>query len=138
MKKISALVLILVCATSAPAQKLAVKIIDRQDSDTDYSYVVPAHWFSSSNTDLSCGGSDTNVDCNGSTNTTGTITPAHQVPYHVRGATFTLLLLDGRAAVVNCEANLRSGSRVVREITEVAACRSWKRLTLNFTETMRS
>lgn len=104
MKKTAALVLsILVCTTSASAQKLAVKIIDRQDNDTDYTYVVPAHWFSNSNTNVNCGGSDANVNCNGSTNTTGTVTPPHQVSYHVRGATFTLQLPDGRAAIVNCE-----------------------------------
>jgi hypothetical protein len=100
----AALVLaILVCATSALAQTFAVKIIDRQDNDTDYTYVVPAHWSSNSNTNLNCGGSDANVNCTGSTNTTGTATPAHQVSYHVRGATFTLQLPDGRAAIVNCE-----------------------------------
>ena len=104
MKKTAALVLtILACATSASAQKLAVRIIDRQDNDTDYIYVVPAHWFSNSNTNVNCGGSDANVNCNGSTNTTGTTTPAHQVSYQVRGATFTLQLPDGRAAIVNCE-----------------------------------
>jgi len=104
MKKTAALVLtILVCATSASAQKLAVKIIDRQDNDTDYAYVVPAHWFSNSNTNVNCGVSDANVNCNGSTNATGTIAPAHQVSYQVRGATFTLQLPDGRGAIVNCE-----------------------------------
>jgi hypothetical protein len=108
MKKTSALVLtILTCTTFASAQKLAVKIIDRQDNDTDYTYVVPAHWFSNSNTNVNCGGSDANVNCNGSTNTTGTIIPAQQVPYHVRGATFTLQLPDGRAAVVNCESKFK-------------------------------
>jgi len=30
-----------------------------------------------------------------------------QVPFHVRGATFTLLLPDGRAAVVNCESKFK-------------------------------
>ena len=104
MKKTAALVLtILACAISASAQKLAVKIIDRQDNETDYTYVVPAHWYSNANTNVNCGVSDTNVNCNGSTNATGTITPAHQVSYHVRGATFTLQLPDGRGAVVNCE-----------------------------------
>jgi len=104
MKRTAALVLIiLVYGTSASAQKLAVKIIDRQDNNTDYAYVVPAHWFSNSNTNVNCNGSDTNVDCNGSTNATGTITPSHQVSYHVRGATFTLQLPDGRGAIVNCE-----------------------------------
>src|SRR5467141_2536376 len=104
MKKTAVLVLIiLVYGTYASAQKLAVRIIDRQDNDTDYTYVVPAHWFSNSNTNVNCGGSDSNVNCNGTTNTTGTVTPAHQVSYHVRGATFTLQLPDGRAAIVNCE-----------------------------------
>ena len=85
MKKTAALILLsLSCAMSASAQKLAVKIIDRQDNETDYTYVVPAHWYSNSNTNVNCGGSDTNINCNGSTNTTGTITPAHQVSYHVR------------------------------------------------------
>jgi hypothetical protein len=85
MKKTTVLVLtILVWASSASAQKLAVKVIDRQDNDTDYTYVVPAHWFSNSNTNVDCGGSDTR-----------------------RGATFTLQLPDGRAAVVNCESKFK-------------------------------
>jgi hypothetical protein len=108
MKKLTALVLmIMVCAVSASAQKLAVKIVDRQDNDTDYTYVVPAHWYSNSNTNVNCGGSDSYVNCNGSSNTAGTITPAHQVSYHVRGATFTLQLPDGRAAIVNCESKFK-------------------------------
>ncbi len=108
MKKTAVFVLIiLVCATSTSAQKLAVKIVDRQDNETDYTYVVPAHWYSNSNTNINCGGSDTNVNCNGSTNTTGTIMPSHQVSYHVRGATFTLQLPDGRAAIVNCESKFK-------------------------------
>jgi hypothetical protein len=102
-KTVTLLLCIFVCAISASAQTFAVKIIDRQDNDTDYTYVVPARWFSNSNTNVNCGGSDANVNCAGSTNTTGTITPAHQVSYHVRGATFTLQLPDGRAAIVNCE-----------------------------------
>jgi hypothetical protein len=105
--KLAIAALILVCATPASAQKLAVKIVDRQDNDTDYTYVVSAHWFSNSNTNVNCGGSDTNVNCNGSTNSTGTITPAHQVSYHVRGATFTLQLPDGRGAIVNCESKFK-------------------------------
>ncbi len=97
----------LVCATPVSAQKLDVKVIDRQDNDTDYTYVVPAHWYSNSNTNVNCGGSEASVNCNGTTNTTGTITPAHQVSYHVRGATFTLQLPDGRAAIVNCESKFK-------------------------------
>jgi hypothetical protein len=103
MKKTALVLIIVVCATPATAQKLAVRVIDRQDNDTDYTYVVPARWFSNSNTNVNCNGSGANVNCNGTTNTTGTVTPAHQMSYHVRGATFTLQLPDGRGAVVNCE-----------------------------------
>jgi hypothetical protein len=95
--------LVLVCAASASAQKLDVKIVNRQDNETEYTYVVAGHSFANSNTNVNCNGGDNNVNCNGSTNTTSTSTPAEQVSYHVRGATFTLQLPDGRAAVVNCD-----------------------------------
>lgn len=99
--------LILMCAASASAQKLTVKIINRQDNDTDYTYVVPGYFNSQSNSNVNCNGGDNSVNCNGSTSTTGLSMPAQQVPYHVRGATFTLQLPDGRAAVVNCESKFK-------------------------------
>jgi hypothetical protein len=99
--------LVLVCAASASAQTLFVKIIDRQVHDTDYTYVVPGRWFANSTTNVNCGGNDNNVNCNGSTTTTGLSTPAHQVSYHVRGATFSLQLPDGRVTVVNCESKFK-------------------------------
>jgi hypothetical protein len=105
--KLAIVGMILVCAASASAQKLTVKIVDRQDSETDYSYVVPGNFSSQSNSNVNCNGSDTNVNCNGSTTTTGLSTPAQQISYHVRGATFTLQLPDGRAAVVNCESKFK-------------------------------
>ena len=64
--------LILVCA-SASAQKLDVRIIDRQDKEDAYDYVTV----------------DNNVAVGKS--------------FKVHGATFTLQLPDGRLAVVNCE-----------------------------------
>jgi hypothetical protein len=82
---------------------LNVKIIDQQDNETEYTYVVPVHFSSTANSDLNCHSIGDNTNCSGTTTTTGTGTPAHQVSYHVRGATFTLLLPDGRGAVVNCE-----------------------------------
>ena len=99
--------LILVCAAYASAQKLTVTIINRQDFDTDYTYVVPGHFNSYSNSNENCYVGDSNVNCNGSTTTTGSSMPAQQVSFHVRGATFTLQLPDGRAAVVNCESKFK-------------------------------
>jgi hypothetical protein len=105
--RLAILGLALTYAVSASAQKLDVKIIDRQDNETDYTYVVPGHFNSQSNSDANCNGmvngSLVSANCSGTTTTHGTSTPAHQVSYHVRGATFALLLPDGRLAVVNCE-----------------------------------
>jgi hypothetical protein len=65
--------LILVCAASASAQKLDVKIIDRQDKEDEYDYAAVYN----------------NVAVGKS--------------FKVHGATFTLQLPDGRVAIVNCE-----------------------------------
>jgi hypothetical protein len=89
------------------AQKLEVTIVDRQSNETDYTYVVPGHFSSYSNSSGNCNGTDSYVNCSGSTTTNGYGTPAHQVSYHVRGATFTLQLPDGRLAVVNCESKFK-------------------------------
>jgi hypothetical protein len=101
--KLAIAALILIClTTSLLAQKLDVKIIDRKDNETDYSYFVPSHFSSQSNSTANCSALGDNVNCNGSTTTNGYSTAAHQVSFHVRGATFLLLLPDGRGAVVNC------------------------------------
>ena len=65
--------LILVCPASASAQKLNVKIIDRQDKQDEYDYVAVYN------------------------------TVAVGTSFKVHGATFTLQLPDGRLAIVNCE-----------------------------------
>jgi hypothetical protein len=83
-------------------QKLSVKIIHRQESDNEYTYVVPGYSSSTSNASVNCSG-DTTVNCNGSSQTSGISTPAHEVSYHVTGATFTLLVPDGRRVIVNCD-----------------------------------
>ena len=65
--------LILAGAASASAQKLTVKIIDRQDKEDTYDYAAVYN----------------NVAVGKS--------------FKVHGATFTLQLPDGRLAIVNCE-----------------------------------
>ena len=95
--------LILACATSASAQNFDVKIVDRQDNETEYTYVVPSHFSSQTNSSANCVGDLNSANCMGTSRTTGSSTPAQQVSYHVRGATLSLQLPDGRVAVVNCE-----------------------------------
>jgi hypothetical protein len=68
--------LVLICAASASAQKLDVKIVDRQDSATGYTYVVPAHFNSQSNSNVNCHG---DVTCNESFTTTGSIAPPRRI-----------------------------------------------------------
>jgi hypothetical protein len=97
------LLVILTGSISAVGQKLTVKIVDRQDNETDYTYVVPSHFSSQTNASANCNGSGDSVNCNGASHTSGYATPAHEISYHVSGATFSLLLPDGRVAVVNCE-----------------------------------
>jgi hypothetical protein len=65
--------LILVCAASASAQKMDVKVVDRQDKEDSYDYAAIYN----------------NVAVGKS--------------FKVQGATLTLQLPDGRLAVVNCE-----------------------------------
>jgi hypothetical protein len=107
MRKVLIVCVVLFTTAPAFAQKLSVKIIHREDNETDYTYVVPGYSSSNSNTIVNCSGDSSNVNCNGSTTTSGVSTASHEVSYHVRGATFTLELPDGRRAVVNCEAKFQ-------------------------------
>jgi hypothetical protein len=94
---------LLSCLVAQAGQNFDVKIIGRRDSQTGYSYVVPGHSNAVSNTDLNCYGSESHVNCSGSTTTTGTTMPPRWIAYNVTGATLSLQLPDGRIAVVNCE-----------------------------------
>ena len=68
--------LILVCALPASAQKLSVKIIDRQEHDSNYNYFVPGHSYSNTNANANCNGDGANVNCYGTSTTNTTSMPA--------------------------------------------------------------
>ena len=93
--KLTIALLIPMCPLILLAQQLEVKIVDRQSNETEYTYVVPGHFTSLSSSTANCTGGESYVNCSGSTVTGGSSTPAHQVSYRVRGATFTLQLPDG-------------------------------------------
>lgn len=100
---IAAAFMLLVCLTAVgSAQTMDVKIMNRQNSETGYNYIIPGHYNSSSDTNVNCYGGSASVNCSGSTTTTGYATSPRKVSYNVVGATFSLLLPDGRVAVVNC------------------------------------
>jgi hypothetical protein len=90
------------CTDVCLGQTMKVKIIKRQSNETEYKYVVPGHLNSSADTDVNCRMSDTTANCSGTTTTNGTFTSPREISYQVTGATFSLLLPDGRVAVVNC------------------------------------
>jgi hypothetical protein len=83
------------------AEKVNVKVVNRRTSETGYNYTVPGHSTSTSNANVNCYGS-TSVSCSGTSRTSGYTTAPRDVSYSVTGATFSLLLPDGRVAVVNC------------------------------------
>ena len=101
--RIAITVLIVLSSAYVSAQAFDVKIIGRQDNETEYTYVVAGHLSSQSDSSANCNVNDYNVNCNGTTTTNADSTPAHQVSYRVRGATFSLQLPDGGLVVVNCE-----------------------------------
>jgi hypothetical protein len=84
------------------AQKTKVKIIDRRSGETFYSYQVPAHSTSTTNSNVNCAVYPNDVSCTGSSTTNGYSTGPRNIAYSVTGATLALLLPDGRTAVVNC------------------------------------
>ncbi len=99
--------LVLSWAVPASAQKLHVKIIDRQNNQTDYTFVVPGHWYSNSYANVNCNGGNANVNCGSSTSASGTVMPAQEVSFNVFGATLALRLPDGRVAIVNCKSKFK-------------------------------
>jgi hypothetical protein len=92
-----------VLSVAAEKKVISVKIIDRQDHDSTYTYFVPGYSTSNTNSTASCFGTDSNVNCAGSTRATTTSMPAHGGSFSVKGATFSLEMPDGRIAVVNCD-----------------------------------
>ena len=89
--------------TAAEKKVMTVKIMDRQNHDTVYTYFVPGYSTTNANGSASCFGTDSTVNCSGSARATTTTMPAHGGSFSVKGATFALELPDGRIAVVNCD-----------------------------------
>jgi hypothetical protein len=80
-----------------------VKIIDRQNSESQYSYGLPGFSHAISTGDVNCNGSSENVHCSGDSTTNSETTDSREISYSVTGATFSLQLPDGRVVVVNCD-----------------------------------
>ena len=88
-------------------ERFDVKIVNRQNNETNYTYQIPGHAYSQSNATANCYGSSNSANCHASGNTSTTVTAPQDVFMHLTGATFTLLLPDGRMAVVNCDSKFQ-------------------------------
>jgi hypothetical protein len=78
----------------AKAQQMEVKVIDRQESETKYTYQPGVHSTATSNIDNSA-------------TTAATVNPTNVSSFEVSGATLSLRLPDGRVAVVNCDSKFQ-------------------------------
>jgi hypothetical protein len=87
--------------------RLTVKIINRQYSDKSYSYEVPGHAESTSDDTINCRSDDDTTRCSGNGNTSTLYTAPRIISYTLTGATLSLLLPDGRVAVVNCDSKFK-------------------------------
>jgi hypothetical protein len=83
-----------------------VQVIDRRDSASNYTYVVPGFSTSTVNGNANCTSYGNSASCSSTATTTGVSTPGFVGSYEVRGATLSLALPDGRIAVVNCVAKV--------------------------------
>lgn len=81
--------------SAASAQKLEATVLYRQDSDTGYTALVPGYAPAGA---VDCAADNTNEACFRSSQTAA----PGQPPLSVTGTTLSLLLPDGRIAVVNC------------------------------------
>ncbi len=54
---------LMVIGSAYSAEKSKVRIIDRRNSETSYSYFVPEQAYANSNANVSCFGSGGNVNC---------------------------------------------------------------------------
>ena len=78
-------------------------IVDRRQSASNYSYVVPGRVSASASGSASCFGDSATVNCVGTSRGAATVTLPRPISYDVRGATYTLRLPDERLVIVNCE-----------------------------------
>src|SRR5262245_19106048 len=97
----------LITSIASAAERVKVKIVDRRSSENAYSYTVPQQVQANTRTDVNCSEWPNSVNCTDNSNTNGTVTPARTISYSAQGATFALLLPDGKIAVVNCVSKYR-------------------------------
>ena len=91
------------CFYTASAQKLDASVLYRQDSDVNYFAVIPGYTSqAAAGASPNCSLDPNPAECNPSTPANGLLSAQGDVTYNVVGTTLSLLLPDGRVALVNC------------------------------------
>jgi hypothetical protein len=94
------------CAVTCLGQTMSVKIVKRQDGETAYNYSTAGRSDSTTETRTKCRDGYSGTKCTETTSTSTAFVPPVQGTYSVTGSTLSLLLPDGRVAVVNCTSKL--------------------------------
>jgi hypothetical protein len=94
------------CDAASYGQTMNVKIIKRQTGDTAYNYSTPGRTDTTTKTRTKCKEGTYGEHCVKVTEHETEYVPPTQGTYAVTGATLSLLLPDGRVAVVNCASKL--------------------------------
>ena len=94
------------CAAVSFGQTMSVKIIKRQTGENAYDYTTAGHTETAVRTHVKCKEGTYGEHCVKITDRDTEYVPGTQSTYSVTGATLSLLLPDGRVAVVNCASKL--------------------------------
>jgi hypothetical protein len=97
-----AFVLIATGAQSTRAQKLEATVLYRQTSDSSYFAVIPGYTSTPDEGGTDCSLQPLSEACAAPSRLNGAIASQGQIAYNVVGTTLSLLLPDGRVALVNC------------------------------------
>jgi hypothetical protein len=97
-----AFLLIAMSVQTVRAQKLDATVLYRQTSDSNYFAVIPGYTSTPDQGGIDCSLEPLSEACLTPSRDNGAIAEQGQVSYNVVGTTLSLLLPDGRVALVNC------------------------------------
>ncbi|MGA9585193.1 MAG: hypothetical protein WBQ95_07685 [Terracidiphilus sp.] len=89
-------------APPVPAQKLEATVLYRQDSDVNYFAVIPGYTATQPESSPNCALDPDPAECSPTTRTNQLLSSQGEVTYNVVGTTISLMLPDGRIALLNC------------------------------------
>jgi len=90
------------CAPYSPAQKLEATVLYRQDSDVNYFAVIPGYTSPEAENSPTCALDPNPAECSPTSRNNELLSAQGEVTYNVTGTTLSLLLPDGRVALLNC------------------------------------